>query len=164
MLDLEQIRVALFDFDDTLCIHTRRPQSKELPDDVYSARVFSGENPWPDGVAPRIMQEFVSLCAAQSVRLGLISGTSTHMRSEAKIAWVEKNYGVVMGNYCVGKQEFKQQMLHDICRHFHVQPSEVLFVDDAYANLEAASADGYIACSPMEVVYFMEQRQEGGVT
>ena len=153
MLDLENIRVALFDFDDTLCIHTKRPYGSVLTPEEYGEAVLSGGDPWPHGVAPLVMQQFVAACHARAIHMGLLSATSTYTRAEAKVAWVTEHYGVVMKNYCVGLGGPKVMVLQEMARHFKLEPSQVLFVDDVFEYLEAASKEGFAACSPMECVY-----------
>lgn len=160
MLDLDNIRVALFDFDDTLCVHTKRPYASALPPEEYSQAVLSGGNPWPYGVAPAVMQQFVAKCHALDIHLGLLSATSTYTRAEAKVDWVTEHYGVVMRNYCVGLNGPKVMVLNEVARYFSVKPEQVLFVDDVFEYLEAASKEGFTACSPMECVYFMEQSEQ----
>lgn len=158
MLKLEDICIALFDFDDTLCVHTKRPQSWALPDRQYNRDVLAGVNPWWDGVAPAVMQEFVHLCLAMNIAVGLISSTGSYLRAEAKVHWVKENYGVDMPNYCVGSPDSKIWMAQSVCDYHHLTPDKVLFVDDLYDNLEKMGQEGFVACSPMEIVYFMEQR------
>lgn len=157
MLDLTDVSLVLFDFDDTLCLHTRRPQSKELPNERYSEDIFAGRNPWQDGVAPEVMKSFVRYCDKLGITMGLMSGTSSYLRAQKKVEWVKDFYGVTMENYCVNGQEFKLVMMQDLCRHFECEPMQILLVDDIFDNLERASEAGFYACSPMEVVYFMEQ-------
>lgn len=156
-MNLDNIRAALFDFDDTLCVHTMRPYSSALSPEEYSEAVLSGGNPWPYGVAPNVMQQFVAMCHARAIHMGLLSATSTYTRAEAKQAWVTSHYGVVMKNYCVGLNGPKVMVLKEVARHFNLHYTQVLFVDDALENLEAAAREGFIACSPMECVYFIEQ-------
>lgn len=53
MLDFMKVKLALFDFDDTLCIHTVRPQVRD--EVAYDVDIMCGKDPWPDGIVPQSM-------------------------------------------------------------------------------------------------------------
>ena len=155
MLDFMKVKLALFDFDDTLCIHTVRPQVRD--EVAYDVDIMCGKDPWPDGIVPQSMGGFVRMLDARSIPMGLISATNGFGRMKAKQEWVESHYGVHMDNYCVGTADRKLEMLAALQRRYApIGRGELLLVDDLYSTLDEAAKEGYMACSPMEIAWYME--------
>ena len=159
MLDLNKIKAALFDFDDTLCIHTRRPRDVRVETD-YIMNFIREEDNWSGSVPSKHMKKFIDICIKRNIQVGLISSTGYFVSMQAKHKWAEDNYGVKFENYCVGKPELKLVELAAIAQHIGCKKSEILLVDDLYPTLEKASIEGFTACSPMEIVNYIELNGE----
>ena len=156
MLDLNRIKLVAFDYDDTLCIHQRHLEDKRYRGESHSVLILCGEDEWKDCLAPEFMKKFVRECQLRGIEMGLISCTDTYLRADAKLNWVNEQYGIKMKNYCVGTQEMKIPMLQDLQTSFKLQADEILYVDDMYAHLENASKKGFISCSPTEIACYVE--------
>lgn len=154
-MKIEKIALALFDFDDTLCVHTHRPIKSPEKYVQINLHILAGVDPWPEGEVPSFMYSFLHLCDSRQIPMGLISSTASYIRAEAKVAWVKRRYLLTLRNYCVASAEGKVGMMHTLATHFELSPRQILYVDDSHDNLERAAAEGFTACSPLEIERFM---------
>lgn len=154
MLKLINTKIALFDFDDTLCIHEKHGPSGHRE---YIKDMILGIDHWTDHgcTINAQLKSFMDICITQGIRIGLISYTDSYLHMQMKQKWVEENYQVKIENFCVGSFEMKIDLMQGLCDAYQYAPDEILFVDDALANLEAAEASGFQACTPMEVVNYI---------
>lgn len=157
MLDLDKIKLAVFDYDDTLCIHQRYLNDSRYRGEANSLLILRGEDEWKDCLPPEFMKKFISICYNKDIDMGLISCTDTYIRAEAKLKWVYDNYGVRMKNYCVGRQDLKIPMLQDLKDAFKLRKEEILFIDDMYLHIDTAHEKGFISCSPAEIACYIER-------
>lgn len=154
MISFKRLKMVLFDFDDTLCIHqfhgTRN--GKE-----YEHSMLQGKDYWLDhGAKPNIqMQEFLHLCKTEGKRIGIISATDSYVHMTMKQKWVAVNYQINAENFSVGTWERKIEMMEDLCEVNKYEPREILIVDDAVLTVRAAEDAGFQACTPMEVINYV---------
>jgi hypothetical protein len=151
--DINKYKAIFFDFDDTLCIHPRRNQF--LPSQ-YNSLILSKEYTWQDCHTNRHMKAFMDLADKVGIPMFLISATTSSVHADAKIVWVEKNYGIKLGNFCVGKREAKVWMMDAYCDANNIPKRQVLFVDDCWDSLSETEIAGYHSCCPMEIVDYIE--------
>lgn len=109
MNTLENLEMVLFDFDDTLCIHSHRSDSyEELME--YLSYIHSGETfpkSWNKSKPNLQLKKFMDYLAYKNIPMGLISGVRDCKTAERKIKWVKENYGYLLENYCVSSREQK---------------------------------------------------------
>lgn len=155
MFDLSKIKCVLFDFDDTLGIHSNHNlEFYNSPD--FTSLVKSGKYYWDD-CSPNIqMKKFIQLCQEKGIKMGLISHVYTVCESFKKIQWVEENYGITLENYCVSSREMKVLELQAVAVTYNLAPSEILIVDDLMITLSEASAKGFQNMLPTEVINYIE--------
>ena len=157
MIHYDRIRLVVFDFDDTLCIHqfhgTR--SSRE-----YEHSMLQGKNYWSGhGAKPNVqMQEFIRMCQADGKEIGLISATESFVHMSMKQKWAEENYHVKFKNFCGGTWEKKIEILEDICEALDYDSREILIVDDMVQTLRLAEDAGFQACTPMAVVNLINEK------
>lgn len=155
MIDLQNVKMILFDFDDTLCIH-RDHSSGE--DEDYDKTVFNKNNAWSNCEPSIIMKSFLRfIMNEKKYEVGLISATCTYVHSEMKVKWVEKNYGYKIENLCVGSAQYKLREMKAICSSKGYKQSEILLIDDLWDTLEMCNDNGFQAASPMEVANYVIQ-------
>ena len=155
MIDLEKVKMVLYDFDDTLCIHEDHSSSKDS-DAEYDVRVLKdGYKAWPNARPNSHMGMFMQKCKEHSIRQGLISATVSYQHDVAKHEWVCHNYGIALENFCVGTFEDKLRIMIAISTAYDIPREQILIIDDLYENLERAANNGFMAATPMEVVNFM---------
>ena len=146
MIDLSRVKVALFDFDDTLCIH-RKADNFDIGS--YNVVMVKEEASYWDimGSAPnKQMRVFMDKLSVNNVELGLISATSFMQTAVNKIEWVKLKYGRTLKNYCTGDFDSKVQIIKALITANNLSPDEVLFVDDLYSNIDAVAKLGGAGC------------------
>ena len=87
----------------------------------------------------------------------MISGTECYIHSVNKERWVKDHYDINLENYCVCSQDMKLAIMIALAEASHYENEEILLVDDFYRNLERATDHGFQACTPMEVVNYINQ-------
>lgn len=150
MLDLTKIKIVLFDFEDALCVPTDRHKKDES---------WLGIETYSYCVAPQFMREFVRRCKANGIQMALLSDAVTYKVSEAMLRWVKETYSVDMENYCVNSWKAKAAMLQKLAQGHGLPPRNVLYIDSNSLSLKFATEDGFTACSPSEIAYYMETRK-----
>ena len=107
MNKLENLKMVLFDFDDTLAVHS---QGHRISDHLikYMINVHSGSKELWNTSKPNLqLKKFMDYLAYKDIPMGLISGVHDCKAAERKIEWVKENYGYSLENYCVSSQEQK---------------------------------------------------------
>ena len=162
MNTLENLEMVLFDFDDTLCIHSHRSDSyEELME--YLSYIHSGETfpkSWNKSKPNLQLKKFMDYLAYKNIPMGLISGVRDCKSAEIKIKWVKENYGYLLENYCVSSQEQKIIELKVLAKVNRLHENQIAIIDDLYPNLEKAESEGFIALSPMQVVNLFNEISE----
>lgn len=157
MIDIDKMRYALFGFDDTLCIYTRKKLLSCNSSD-YTKSLLLDSSWWDNiGCEPNEhMKEFMTELQDRNIELGLISQTGSYIHMIRKQEWVKEKYNVDLKNYCVASN--KIDMMLALSRAYHLPNSSILIVDDKEAILENAIGNGFQAASPIEVVNCITNR------
>lgn len=153
MINLNNIDMVLFDFDNTLCIHKSH---NTAPDREYNKNIILGKNCYEKCDMNTHMKKFMTACELRSIRMGLISSTVSYKHMQAKHDWVLNNYGADLDNYCVGNPESKIEIMIAISDALNIERNRILIVDDLCSTLELAANNGFSACTPMEVVNYID--------
>lgn len=154
MIKNEDLKIVLFDFDDTLCIHNR---STHHSDEEYYESLIHSSKWWTKiGCEPnKHMKEFMLLMKSQGTRLGLISQTDSYIHMIRKNEWVQTNYGIELENFCVACNISKVNMMISLNKAYNIRRNKILLVDDKESILCEAVNNGFQAASPMEVVNYV---------
>lgn len=153
MLDIGKLKIVLFDFDDTLCIHS---DHKSGGDDIYNTKIVAEDmSVWGTCEINEQMAQFIKICKTKRIRLGLISITASFCHMDMKQRFVKQMYGIELENFCVGIQEGKLDMLNAIAAAYGYQKDEIAIVDDYWYQLERAADAGFQAYSPMQIVNYV---------
>lgn len=154
---LENIKLILFDFDDTLCIHHKRGYT-EKDEFELDLRIYKGKEPWVNHSTNKHMKLFLEECEHKNIKLGLLSVVSNFKHAQAKEKWILENYNIKLENFCVGTDEEKIRQLEIIAKAYELKKEEILIVDDKQSILNEVSLLGFLAWSPMEVVNYIEEK------
>lgn len=160
MIKLEEVKVALFDFDDTLCIHKNHASSTEKQHRLHHASIVRKElSMYSECTTSKHLKAFMLECKEKGVKLGLISATPSFAFSQVKHDWVLQKYGIDLENYCVGTFEAKLDVMIAISDAYKIPRSSILLVDDYFRNNKMSADAGFMVCTPMEVVNYIENSQ-----
>ena len=156
MIDLDTLKIVLFDFDDTLAIWNNH---KGTPDDAdYISRVIDfGTVTWSQCKPNKQMKIFMQMCVDRNIRIGLISQTCTVLHMLGKQQWVKENYGFELENFCVSSMPFKVEMLKAIEKSYGYRKNEIAIVDDFYEHTTNAANADFCSYTPMEIVNFINE-------
>lgn len=158
MINFDNIKFALFDFDDTLCIHTRHGSAHN--DLERDSAILQGDlSVWRTCFPNTQISLFMQQLKKAGVPLGLISATRSCKHAELKKLWVKENYGVVLQNFSVGKRKDKVEVLKALAEAEGLKPEEILFADDCYKTVDEAANLGFQACTPMEIINFVNVKR-----
>lgn len=155
MINLDEAKIVLFDFDDTLCIHS---QHKKGSDTEYRKAMIARDPEWWDKQGCQVnkqLKSFMDICSEKDKVIGLISAIDFSCTAEAKLNWVANKYHYILKNFCTGSFEGKKRIIQALLDGYGYKPENVLFIDDLYSNLEATAELGIQTATPMEVVNYI---------
>ena len=161
MIDLSKVKVAVFDFDDTLCVHRHHSFHKSISN--YNELAAQGIYPWDQldsygntfCVKSLAMQVFINMLRSNSVRMYVCSATSLLNKGELKVRWATKEYDYNFGNLNVEESVEKVPAILDLTKILKCDPGEVLIVDDYYYVTDAAADAGCQSASTIEVIEYI---------
>lgn len=164
-IDLNNIKVAIFDFDDTLAIHEDREykrKRRESEDKLFGYYMDAYLN-------PEIFYEKIEICGMSEpifklinvlrkngVKIYCVSGMKFSFHLKAKENFVHKHYGNDIKVISAGTQELKIKAAKIIRKINGCNLNEILFVDDIRENIINFNKDGINAVLPEEVNSLLE--------
>ena len=154
MINFHVLKWVCYDFDDTLCIHQHHHDDPVA--EYLTSLLTRGISHWDNSLKSDHMQKFMDFCADNGIQQALITASPEHLSAEMKNQWVQKNYRHTLRNFAMGTGNDKIEMLKAIAQAETIEPSNILVVDDRSATLDLAADNGFQACTPMEVVNFVE--------
>lgn len=157
MINIDKLKLILWDFDDTLCIHTDHGGSTE-DDILYHVEILSGKNAFASGQPNEQIKTFIQFVNGKGIKQGLISAAMSYQHMIRKEKWVKDKYDITLANYCVGERKNKIDMLIAIEKTFAYKKAEILIVDDNWETLVEAANYGFQACTPMEIVNYVNRQ------
>lgn len=160
MVDLTNIKLVIFDFDDTLCIHYKHGYTEDDELELTLKVYMSNKSPWCDHAKNRHMQEFINECVERKLPMGMMSLVTSFKHSERKIHWIKEQYGVDMENYSVGNRKDKLKLLKSLALALGLDHRQILFIDDRSDTLNEVAENGFIAVSPMQIVNYVENNSQ----
>lgn len=160
-MDIDNLKIVLFDFDNTLCVHTDHKKWTESQKNAARAKLVSEDLSMYDGCKINDnLRKFMELLQTKNIRIGLLSTVESHPWALMKQRFVRERYHVKLENFCVGTQEGKLDMLNAIADSNGYSKQEVAIVDDYWYQLERASDAGFAAYSPLEIVNYINESEK----
>lgn len=138
-INLEHIKVVVFDFDDTLAIHKDKNFSvrRRVSEDRYIAfykNAYTCPETFYDEIEPCIRNEklyaFINTLRALNIKMYCLSGMKLSFHLKAKQAFIDKYYGNDIEVLSAGTQELKLMGVKIIKAINNCQLNEILFIDD----------------------------------
>ena len=147
----DQIKVAIFDFDETLALHKDKEYTKHRDESeenfaAFFARAYQEPNGFYDTVEPCERSEalYALICKlrASGTKLYCLSGMKYSFHFEAKRAFVEEHYGKDIEMLFTASQDRKLKCVKVLAKMNDCALDEVLFVDDRQDVIELLSEAG----------------------
>lgn len=152
MIYLNKIKVAVFDFDDTLAIHKDKNyiQRRKGSNDYY-IQAYLHPDTFYETIEPcypsLVLQNVTAYCRLNNIPMFCVSGMRFSLHMDAKIAFIQKHYGNDIKFIIASSQERKADVVQVLKETNRCDTSEILFVDDMDCNISNMSDLGYSVVS-----------------
>lgn len=143
-INLSNIKVAIFDFDDTLAIHKdkdyqkHRNESEEKLLDYY-LNAYLNPNSFYESIEPCDISEsilkLINILRENNVKIYCVSGMKFSFHLRAKEHFVHKYYGNDIEVISTKNQKLKIDAVKIISKINNCNLDEILFVDDIKENI-----------------------------
>lgn len=145
-IDLSDIKLAIFDFDDTLAIHEHRsPTDEDGLIRIYAEAYTNPENYYTQ-VEPctksEVMGRFIDELRRRGIKIYCLSGMLFSFHLAAKQAFVDQHYGKGIEVVFAGSQELKLYGVKIFQKIFGYHLNEILFIDDRRDVIELLTQNG----------------------
>lgn len=149
---LDCIKVAFFDFDDTLAVWSQR-KKKEFSFEGCLTDLIAHRHSYDDAVVPKGMVEFVSAISEYVDKMFVLTYERCSLWKDEKKAYVDKNYPKAFDDVIIaGRPEDKVMIMKAFAEAHRLKHCEVLFIDDDRETLWLARQEGFTVVNPMEIV------------
>ena len=165
-INLSNIKVAIFDFDDTLAIHKdkdyqkHRNESEEKLQNYYLNAYLTPEKFYeiiePCNISESILK-LINILRKNNVKIYCVSGMKFSFHLRAKEYFVHKYYGNDIEVISTRNQQLKIDAAKIISKANNCNLNEVLFVDDIEENIINFDKIGINALLPGDVDSLIEK-------
>lgn len=138
-VDLNNIKVAVFDFDETLAIHKdkdftkHRSESEENFTNWYYNAYKNSDNFYEE-IEPctksEILYDLINNLRKENIKMYCLSGMKFSFHLKAKQTFVNKYYGNDIEVISTSEQDLKLKGIRIIAKINNCKLDEILFVDD----------------------------------
>lgn len=144
MEKLNNIKVAIFDFDDTLAIHKDKDFSKHRNENEntllnYYLNAYINPECFYESIetctVSEVIPKLVNSLRKNNVKIYCVSGMRFSFHLKAKEYFVHKYYGCDIEVISTGSQELKVEAAKIISKVNNCKLNEMLFVDDRKENI-----------------------------
>ena len=155
-VNLRKIKVAFFDYDDTLCVHrhisVNRPEKS-----TWDKAILLDVADWyshPEYCVPQpAIQEFVTKLKGHGVKCHCLTWSNTNQLERARRKFLDENYNEAFDKiYIVGSREYKIDILENYVGLLHFKRDEILLVEDHPDTIYEARSKGFNALTVSEIV------------
>lgn len=159
MKTLEGIKIAIFDFDDTLALHKNQNYVKDrenAPDlDTYFLKAFQNPRIFyrviEPCIAPEGMLSLVGYCRLNKIKMFCVSKMRYSLHQKAKEAFIEDSYGYDIKFVLASSVEKKLEVVRVLSKAYNLKYEEILYVDDCESIVKELKGYGANAISLNEV-------------
>lgn len=143
-IDLNNIKVAIFDFDDTLAIHKDKDYLKHRNDSEenllnYYLNAYLNPESFYETIEPctvsQSLYKLINLFKNNNVKMYCVSGMKFSFHLKAKENFVHSHYDNNIEVISTRSQEMKVEAVKIIQKINNCKLDEILFVDDIKENI-----------------------------
>ena len=144
-IDLNNIKVAIFDFDDTLAIHKNedftkhRSESEESFSNWYY-NAYKNPNIFYEEIEPcmksELLYKFINNLRNKKIKIYCLSGMKFSFHLKAKQSFINKYYGDDIEVISTASQELKVDGVKIIQKLNDCKLEEILFIDDRQDTID----------------------------
>lgn len=154
VISLNNIKLAVFDFDDTLAVHSDREYAQNRTDSYYEQAYTNPEifyNKIQICTAPISMSNLVGYCRIHNIKMMVLSKMRFSLHLEAKKRFVEEHYGKDIEFHLASTNAQKIETMKIFSKVYGADYNEILYVDDLLENVSMAREIGITAILPADV-------------
>lgn len=138
-LNLDNIKVVVFDFDDTLAIHRDKNFVKHRNENEdkrlnYYSNAYQNPNNFFEDIElcdrSEVLYNLIEELRNKHIRMYCMSGMKFSFHFNAKKNFINKNYGNDIELVSVGTQELKLDGIKIIAKVNNCNLNEILFIED----------------------------------
>lgn len=150
-INLDNIKVAIFDFDDTLAIHKDKNYIEHRNENEenllnYYLSAYLNPNSFYDSIEPcdisKSIFKLITILRKNNVKLYCVSGMKFSFHFKAKENFVHKYYGNDIEMISAKNQELKVEAAKIISKINNCNLNEILFIDDIVKNINTFNKIG----------------------
>jgi len=150
-IDLDNIKIAFFDFDETLAIHNDKDfikhrnqgEDKRLG---YYLNAYKNPDTFYEHIEPciksDILYNFINELRNRNIKIYCLSGMKNSFHLKAKQNFVSKHYGEDIEILSVATQESKLDGVKIIQMLYNCSLDEMIFIDDNKNTIEYLNNNG----------------------
>ncbi len=159
-IDIDNIKVAIFDFDDTLAIHKDKDFAKHRKENEdnrlnYYLNAYLNPKSFYETIEACDISDsiyhLINILKNKDVKMYCVSGMKFSFHLKAKEQFVHKYYDENIEVISAGTQELKCDAVKIIQRINNCNLNEILFVDDIKENIVMFNNMGIHALLPNDV-------------
>ena len=150
-INLNDIKLVIFDFDETLAIHKdsdfakHRNESEENFVNFY-LNAYNNPSCFYDKIEPctksEILDDFIKRLRKRKIKMYCLSGMKFSFHLKAKQNFINKHYGKDIEVISTSSQELKLKGVKILQKINNCNLDEVLFIDDRQDVIEILSQSG----------------------
>ena len=169
-ISLSNIKIAIFDFDDTLAIHKdkdyikRRNENEESLLSYYLDAYLNPEK-FYETIEPcktsKSIIKLINILREKNIKMYCVSGMKFSFHLKAKEYFVHKYYGNDIEVISTRNQELKIDAAKIISKINNCNLNEILFIDDIKENIINLNKSGINAILPDEVELLINNKVGG---
>ena len=150
-IDLSNIKVVIFDFDDTLAIHkdkyftkTRRETEEKFLE--FYKNAYQNPAKFYEEIEPcyksEVLYKFINDLRNKNIKMYCLSGMKFSFHLKAKQYFLDKHYGKGIEVLCTSSQELKLIGVKILSKIEHCKLKEILLIDDREDVIEDLNQEG----------------------
>ena len=159
-MNLDNIKVVIFDFDGTLAIHRDKDFVKHRNESVdkrlnYYANAYQNPNNFYIDIEScdrsEVLYKLVQELRNKNIKMYCLSGMKFSFHFNAKKNFINKNYGNDIELVSVGTQQLKLDGIKIISKVNGCNLNEVLFIDDLEDTVNYLKSNGINAINVNDI-------------
>ena len=150
-LNLDNIKVVIFDFDGTLAIHRDKDFIKHHNESEdkrlnYYSNAYQNPNSFYEKIElcdkSEILYNFINKLRNKNIKMYCLSGMKFSFNFKAKQNFINKNYGDDIELISVGTQQLKLDGIKIISKVNKCSLNEILFIEDLEDTINFLNTNG----------------------
>lgn len=138
-INLNNIKLVIFDFDDTLAIHKDKDFSKHRSESEenfvnFYYNAYTNPNYFYDEIEPctksEVLYNLIDVLRSKNIKMYCLSGMKFSFHLKAKQSFINKYYGEDIEVISTSSQELKLKGLKILQKISNCNLNEILFIDD----------------------------------